>query len=185
MGALFSLLLAAEFPKVVKGVSCLSPTLFYDGWNMPKYRWLLPLAYTTPLKNFFYFKEDPPYGIKNEAVRRYVHNYYSRASLETMEKVAEYGYPYFPVGLLNQLKEVVRCVIVKLGTITAPVQLIQAQEDDMTSVKNSRFIYDRVASKKKELVLLYDSYHVITADQERDKVAENMDSFFAGAADAQ
>jgi len=179
MGALFSLLLAAEFPKEVKGVSCLSPTLFYDGWNMPKYRWLLPLAYSTFLKNFFYFKEEPPYGIKNEAVRRFVHNYYSQARLDQMDKVAEYGYPFFPLGLLNQLNEVIRRVRTKLGEITAPVQLIQAQEDDMTSVKNSRFIYDRVASEKKELILLYDSYHVITADQERDKVAQKMDTFFA------
>lgn len=182
MGALFSLLLAAEFPKEVKGVSCLSPTLFYDGWNMPKYRWLLFLAYTTFLKDFFYFKEEPPYGIKSEAVRRYVHNYYSQARLDRMDKVAEYGYPFFPLGLLNQLNQVVKRVKSKLGEICVPVQLIQAQEDDMTSVKNSQFIYDRVASQKKELILLYDSYHVITADQERQKVAQKMDLFFEGVA---
>jgi carboxylesterase len=48
----------------------------------------------------------------------------------------------------------------------------------MTSVENSRFIYDRVNSKIKEIVLLYNSYHIITADQERDTVAQKMDVFF-------
>ena len=48
----------------------------------------------------------------------------------------------------------------------------------MTSTKNSKFIYDRIKSDIKEIVLLYDSYHIITADQERDKVAAKMDEFF-------
>jgi len=56
--------------------------------------------------------------------------------------------------------------------------MIQASEDDMTSVKNSQYIYDRVASAQKEIVLLHDSYHVITADQERRKVAQKMNEFF-------
>jgi carboxylesterase len=59
-----------------------------------------------------------------------------------------------------------------------PVQLIQAKDDDVASVKNSKFIYDRISSKTKEIVLLYDSYHVITADQERETVAERVTGFF-------
>ena len=54
MGALLALLLADEFKSEIAGVSCLSPTLFYDGWNTPWYSFLLPLAYKTPLKYFFY-----------------------------------------------------------------------------------------------------------------------------------
>jgi len=49
---------------------------------------------------------------------------------------------------------------------------------DMTSVKNSLFIYKRIGSAVKEMVLLQDSYHVITADQERERVAHDMDSLF-------
>ena len=58
-----------------------------------------------------------------------------------------------------------------------PVQLIQAKDDDVASVKNSKFIYDKVRSEIKEMVLLYNSYHVITADQERDTVAEKVADF--------
>jgi carboxylesterase len=55
---------------------------------------------------------------------------------------------------------------------------LQAKDDDVTSPKNSYYIYDHVASKDKKVVLFEDSYHIIIADQERDKVAEETISFF-------
>ncbi len=181
MGALLALLLAEEFGNKVAAVSGLSPTLFYDGWNVPWYTCFLPLAYATPLKHFFYFKEVPPYGIKNENVRRFVHNYYDKASIDDIKGAAQWGYPYFPLTMLCELKRLVKYCIPRFKNITSPVQLIQAQNDDLTSVKNSQFIHDRVGSRQKEIVLLHDSYHVITADQERGKVAEAMDRFFNAA----
>jgi carboxylesterase len=178
MGALLALLLADEFKGEISGISCLSPTLFYDGWNTPWYSFLLPLGYFTPLRHFTYFKEEPPYGFKSEAMRRRIHEYYEGADLHNLDGVSQYGYPYFPLSLLYQLEKLVRYLNRRLHNIDAPVQLIQAQEDDMTSVKNSQFIYDRVASNKKELVLLQNSYHIITADQERNTVAQKMMEFF-------
>lgn len=179
MGALLALLLAQEFPEKILGVSCLSPTLFYDGWNTPWSKCLLPLTYITPLKHFFYFKEEPPYGIKNEAVSGRVHKHYKNAKLNDLNNVANYGYPYFPVVLLYQLHLLVKYTINILPRINTPVQLLQAKDDDMTSVKNSRFIHDKISSKIKEIILFYDSYHVLTADNERDKVAQSMDNFFS------
>lgn len=181
MGALLALMLADEFPNKVKGVCCLAPTLFYDGWNTPWARFVLPLGYFTPLRYFFYFKEEPPYGIKNEIIQNRIHKYYSSATLENMQNVEQYGYPYFPITQLCQLKYLVRHITKRLPHIKAPVQLIQAKDDDMTSVKNSKYIYERIGSAKKEIVLLYDSYHVVTADQERDTVAAKMENFFKNA----
>jgi len=178
LGALLALLLAEEFPSRILGVSCLSPTLFYDGWNVPWTRYLLPLAYGTPLKHFFYFKEEPPYGIKNTAIRQRIHRYYEKARLDDIDQVAQYGYPYFPVSLLCELHFLVNHLRKRLRHITTPVQLIQANDDDMTSVKNSQFVYDHIRSDIKELVLLHDSYHIITADQERHVVARHVGDFF-------
>ncbi len=178
IGALLVLLLAEKFPERISGVSCLSPTLFYDGWNSPWSRHLLPLAYMSPLKNFFYFKEEPPYGIKNETIRKRIHEYYKQASLDDMKEVGRYGYPFYPLTLLYQHDQLVKHLLKKLPLIKTPVQLIQAQDDDMTSVKNSQFIHDRIKSEIKEIVLLYDSYHVITSDQERETVAKEVARFF-------
>jgi carboxylesterase len=178
MGALLALVLAYEFPDDLAGVSCLAPTLFYDGWNMPWQRHLLPLAQATPLKHFFYFKEEPPYGIKNEQVRERVHQYYQNAKLDDLKQVARFGYPYFSVTLLCELNALIKFLIPKLPAIRLPVQLVQAKHDDMTSTRNSQFIHDQISSKTKEIVLLEDSYHVVAADQERETVAERMDEFF-------
>ena len=178
MGALLALLLADEFKDRVKGVSCLAPTLFYDGWNTPWSKFILPLGYLTPLKYFSYFKEEPPYGIKNEAIQQRIHRYYAKASLKDIENVEQYGYPYFPVAQLYQLNLLVRHLTKKLNLMRFPVQLVQAKDDDMTSIKNSKFIYERIGSSMKEIVLLYNSYHVVTADQERDVVAAKMENFF-------
>lgn len=180
MGALLALLLADEFPDQIAGVSCLSPTLFYDGWNIPWYRPVaIPLLCLTPLRRFCYFKEEPPYGIKNEAVRRRVHQYYRQASLHKMNGVADYGYPYIPASLFHQLHLLVKHLRRRLPSIRVPVQLIQAEHDDITSIKNSSLIYSTITSAVKELVLLHNSYHVITADQEREVVAQKMQGFFS------
>jgi carboxylesterase len=179
MGALLALLAADEYRERVAGVSCLAATLFYDGWNTPGAKYFLPLA-CTPLKNFFYFKEEPPYGVRNEAIRNRIHRYYSNATLDRMENVAQYGYPFFPVTQLYQLQLLVRHLSKRLPRITTPVQLIQAKDDDMTSVKNSKYVYDRIRSEVKEMIFLYNSYHVITVDQERETVAEKMEAFFMG-----
>jgi carboxylesterase len=178
MGALLALLLADEFKERIAGVSCLAPTLFYDGWNSPASKIFLPFAYYTPLKYFAYFKEEPPYGIKNKAMQERIHKYYGDAKLDSMDNVAQYGYPYFPVTLLYQLQLLVKRLSKKLPLMDVPAQLIQAKDDDMTSVKNSKYIYDNIKSEMKEIVLLYDSYHVITADQEREIVGEKIDDFF-------
>jgi carboxylesterase len=177
MGALLALVLADEFKARVSGVSCLAPTLFYDGWNTPGAKFFMPLA-CTPLKHFFYFREEPPYGIRNEAIRERIHRYYSTASLERMDNVAQYGYPFYPVTQLYQLQRLVKHLSERLGRMKTPVQTIQAKDDDMTSTKNSKYIYDRVRSEIKEMVFLYNSYHVISVDQERDIVADKMAGFF-------
>src|SRR5258706_679884 len=66
LGAVLSLILAAESPDEVAGVMALSPTLFYDGWNVPWTQRLVPLADYLPLKYFLYLRELPPYGLKDE-----------------------------------------------------------------------------------------------------------------------
>ena len=51
MGALLCLLLAAHKKERLAGMSLLSPTFFYDGWNIPKWRQrlLLPLIIYTQI----------------------------------------------------------------------------------------------------------------------------------------
>ncbi len=177
-GALLAILLAYEFPKKIRAVNCFSPTLFFDGWGTPKLRILLPLVYRTPLKYYFYLKEEYPYGIKNERLRSLIENFYKSSSLFDYSKVHLYGYPVIPVSCMYQNYLLAKYVISILDKVNVPIQLLQAKDDDVTSPKNSYYIYDRVASKDKEIFLFEDSYHIIIADQERNKVAEKTIAFF-------
>ena len=177
MSALFVLLLAEEFgPKLAGGI-CLSATLFFDGWAVPWYQRLLPVVACTPLKYALYFKEGHPYGIKNEAIRGMVHRAYSKAKLHQLDDVAKFGYAFFPVSLFHQLARLSKYVIPRLPRIESPILLIHPKEDDTASLGNSQLIFDRISSKNKKLVILTNSYHVITADQERGKVAEEIQAF--------
>ncbi|MGD0336159.1 MAG: alpha/beta hydrolase [Candidatus Omnitrophota bacterium] len=177
-GALLGLQLAYEFPRKIRALNCFSPTLFFDGWSTPKLKILLPLVYRTPLKYYFYFKEEYPYGIKNEKLRSKIAGYYKVARIFDYSKVHLYGYPIIPVSSMYQNYLLAKHVISILNRVSVPVQLLQAKEDDVTSPRNSYYIYNHVASQDKKIVFFEDSYHIITADQERDKVAEAAISFF-------
>jgi len=177
LGAVMCLMLAAEFPEDVAGVACLSPTLFYDGWNVPWLHKLIPLVDYTPLKYFSYFREDEPFGLRDEALRQKIAAQYAKTSLEDSSSVASLGYAHFPVRLFCEMRHLIaRCKSI-LPQVTCPVLLIQAEHDDMTSPKNSQYIFDHVASSWRELILLKQSYHVVSADLERGTVAAHLQRF--------
>lgn len=177
-GALLGILLAHEFPGRIKAINCYSPTLFFDGWATPKASILLPLIYMTPIKFYLYFKEEHPYGIKNEKLRSRIESFYKQAELFDYSKVHLYGYPVIPVSCMYQNHLLARYLMPRLKKINVPIQLLQARNDDVTSPKNSNYIYEHICSYDKKIIFLEDSYHIITADQERDKVIEQTILFF-------
>lgn len=177
LGAVLSLMVAAEFPKDVAGVMCLAPTLFYDGWNVPWLHRLIPLIDYTPLKYFAFFREESPYGLKDEKLRERVGRVYRNESLHEGVDCGQHGYAHFPIRLFCESRHLIaRCRQI-LRKVVSPLLLVQAVEDDATSPRNSQHIYDNVSSEQKELLSLEDSFHMVTADLERDRVAEAMMSF--------
>jgi len=177
-GALIGILLAHEFPNKVKALNCFSPTLFFDGWANPKLRFLLPLVYKTPLQYYFYLKEGYPYGIKNQRLRSRIESFYKKSDLFDYSKIHLYGYPVIPVSCMRQNHLLAKYVSKILPAVTTPIQLLQAKDDDVTSPKNSYYIYNHISSKDKQVFLFENSYHIIIADQERDKVAAKTLAFF-------
>jgi carboxylesterase len=177
LGAVLSLMLAAEYPADLAGVICLSPTLFYDGWNVPWTHRLIWLADYLPITSFLYLREEHPYGLKNEALRERVAAVYSTALLHDGTSAAEIGYAHFPIRLFCEMRHLITSCIRSLPMVRSPLMILQAEDDDVTSPRNAQFIYDRVASAQKEIVLLKNSYHVITVDLDRAEVAAAMTRF--------
>jgi carboxylesterase len=79
---------------------------------------------------------------------------------------------------MHQNQLLAKYVMKILPAVTTPIQLLQAKDDDVTSPKNSYYIYKHIGSKDKEIIFFEDSYHIIIADQERDKVAAKTLAFF-------
>lgn len=176
IGADLALMLSAEFPEAVAGVICIAPTLFYDGWNVPWAYRLIPLVDWTPLKYFAYHREEPPYGLKDEVLRARVAEEYARKTLKDGAEQHD-GYAHYPVRLMCEMHHLIKECIRALPRVKAPLLVIQAEHDDATSPRNAEFILERTSSSRKELLLLRNSYHVITVDLERTKAAAAMQAF--------
>ena len=177
MGALLGLELAAEHGDRVAGLGLLSPTFFYDGWNMPKFRRsLLPLAFMTPLKHFLYWHEVAPYGIKCERTRAMVHAVLENRDSQASEKVGIFKTPLVTVYESSKL---IAHVTESLSRVQSPILVVHSIEDDMASTKNVDFVTQRIASNDVETWLIDNTYHVLTLDRRKDDVAERVGDFFS------
>ena len=180
MGALLALKLAAERPRQVSGVGVYGATFRYDGWSIP---WLARLSFMLPLLKKFgigrhrSFMEQPPYGIRDERLRAQI----SSAMLGGDSVAA--GLPGNPWYSLAELHELATSVRRELPRVVAPCLVAHASEDDVASIRNAQLVM-REVSAPSELLLLKDSYHMITVDKERRTLIEHSATFFARIAAA-
>ena len=174
------------------GIGVFSPTFFYDGWNVPRTKALLDMAirwFPRPLHYVFFHFDGFPYGIKNPLLQarlraaykpmNRVLNVFRRRSSSRRYSSEAVGYPFFFLKTLADLDRLYAVVTADLPKVVAPTLVLQASEDDFTSVRNSEFVLSRIASAEKKLVLLDDSYHVITVDRQRELVAQELQGFIA------
>ncbi|MBS1189256.1 MAG: alpha/beta hydrolase [Rhodocyclaceae bacterium] len=176
MGALLGLLLAARKKERLAGVTLLSTTFFYDGWNMPKWRrrLLMPLVIYSPLRHFVTWEEPPPYGIKDERVRAMVTSVLESRDAHTADKI---GHFKTPASVILQSERLVRAAKACLRRVHRPTLVVHSVEDDMASIKNAHFVTQRIGSQQVETYFVDDSYHVLTLDKRRDEIADRVAAF--------
>jgi len=166
-GALISIYLAIH-NKNVNAVISLSATVYLDGWSIPWYNFMMPLGLNTILRYFYTFPEREPYGIKNKIVRRKVAKLMSKTTA-AMDN--------FPLSCIYELLKFSKYIQKNIKVLSQPILLIHSIEDDLTSIKSSKFLYDNVSSKIKEYVELKNSYHMVLYDFEKEFVYEKSLSF--------
>ncbi len=179
MGAVLSLALAQRHPTQVAGVCALSTVFRYDGWSIPAYTklaFLLPLFRRLGIGRNSVFMEQPPYGIKDEALRaRIVAQMHAGNS-------AEAGLPGNPWWSIIEMRRLSAHVLARLGEIQAPCLVVHASNDDISAVSNAHDIARGVTRAPVELVLLDNCYHMITIDRERRTVIARTTEFVAAIA---
>jgi carboxylesterase len=172
IGAVLALSVAAEVGEEVSGLSLLSTTLFYDGWSIPWYRFLLPLGYYTPFRYIYAYKEREPFGLKNEQLRRWV----AREMAHKTSSIA--GASKLTLPAVHEAELMIKSVKSRLHQITSPALIIHAEEDDVSTTRSVDFVTDHIGSDRVVKIILHDSYHMITLDNEREHVADETIKFF-------
>ena len=178
MGALLALKLAADRPGRIAGVGVYGATFRYDGWSIPplaRLSFLLPLLKKLGIGRARSFMEQPPYGIRDERLRAQV----STAMLSGDSAAA--GLPGNPWYSLAEMYGLAASVRRQLRQVTAPCLVAHASDDDVASLKNAELVM-REVNAPAELLLLDDSYHMITIDKERRTLIDRSATFFDGIA---
>jgi carboxylesterase len=170
MGAILALRLAAAHPGRVHGLTLFAPTLWYDGWSIPWYRFLLKMFIKTSIAQRYRFAEREPYGIKDERIRAVV------AGAMIAGKNDEAGFAHTPSRSIRELWRLVDTVKRDLSSIKAPALIVQAREDDISALSNAVYLQRRLGGLV-ECVVLDDSYHLVTVDRQRDVVIDRSADF--------
>ena len=166
MGSVLALKYAIDHPRNVNGLLLYGTTFFYDGWAIPaigRLAFLLPFLDMIGIGRDQTFVETFPYGIKNERIRRFItEKMFSGDS-------AAAGLTGNPWPALAEFYRLSYWVQRRLDKVHVPCLVMHAREDDIASLRNAQLI-ETLVSAPVETIVLDDSYHMITVDQQKDEV---------------
>jgi carboxylesterase len=89
----------------------------------------------------------------------------------------EAGTDRTPLRAAHSLSRFWRVVAADLGKVTAPLLVLHSAEDHVVHPRNSALVLGRVASTDKREVVLADSYHVATLDNDAELIFESSAEF--------
>lgn len=172
-GANLALALAIERGEEVHSLCLYATTLFYDGWNITRLKLLRALAYYTPFRYLLYFYERPPYGLKDVRIRKWI-----AAQMEKGGQTAAGASRSSLVGVY-QTERMMHYLRANLHRITTPTLILHAREDCTSSLRSADLVADKIGSSITRKVILENSYHIITMDNDKDVVVKETLDFVA------
>ena len=173
MGSTLALAVASQRTDI-SSIALLSPVLRYDGWSVPWYRFMLDIAYNLGVRNWEY-SEREPFGIKNPDLRRRIRDKFKAHEL------SEVGAPLITARHLHEAKGLMSYVTKNLDSITSRLLIVQSVEDDTCSVWSAEKILAKTKSDLRRTIWLGNSYHIVTIDNEREIVLNEVLRFFTRA----
>ena len=172
-GASLAMCVALARKGRVQSLILLSITLFYDGWATPwTTRWRY-IGYYTPLRWFWRVRETEPYGVKNPQLRRFI-----RQAMQ-QRQTSQAGAAALPLTGVHEVELMARHAKRHAGELALPTLAIHAREDEITSLRSPRYVLAKMPHPANRLVIVENSYHMITLDNDRRQVAREVCEFLA------
>ncbi len=173
-GASLALAAAIRCGARVDALVLMSTTLRFDGWAVPRWRFLLPLVLYTPLGRFWKYRERAPYGVKNERVRAWIER-----ELRT-RRISSAGSSVIGVGHMREHDRLLRHVRANLARVVCPhVLALHARQDEVAGVGNLGILARGLGCAVFRSVVLGNSFHMITIDNDRRQVVRETLEFAA------
>lgn len=158
VGANLALKLAALRSNVAALV-LMSPALFCDGWNAPRF---LPILARTPLRHWCRYHVMAPYGLKNVRAREWYACQMRNPAL---------GIAALPLTLMRETYRLANSVKRSLGQMVTPSIVMHAREDDVASIRNAEYVIANAGTSDISLKVFENSYHLISMDNDKEAVA--------------
>ncbi|HBX67944.1 MAG TPA: carboxylesterase [Chloroflexi bacterium] len=92
-------------------------------------------------------------------------------------------YPYYPTRAIAELVELLKVLRASLPQVSAPVLLIHSLDDKGVAPENMKKIYAALGSPRKEMLMIENSGHAITRDQQRGQVFAAAEQFIRSVAE--
>ncbi|HEY6393922.1 MAG TPA: alpha/beta fold hydrolase [Candidatus Binataceae bacterium] len=157
-GAVLGARLAEDQPEAVAGIAMLAPAFF-----------LTPLA-TIGLKLASWF------GDRARAV--YLANSAGSDIHDAQALLVHPTMPLFPIAAPMNLLELSALVRKKIAKVKQPALIIHSRRDHTCPMKrNVKFLMKHLGSAEKRAIILDESFHVITVDSDKDRVASEAIEF--------
>lgn len=171
IGSLLALSVSVARPELTSATLGLSTTLHFDGWANPWTRHLLHLLRYIPVAREMRIREREPFGLKDERLRAFI------AKQMRASGTSDAGASQLRVQDLLEAQHLARFIRRTMHAVKAPTLLIHAKEDESASPRSSFEVAKAVSSQHVKVVLLSNSYHMISIDQERSRVLSELQRF--------
>lgn len=169
-GAVLSLLLAANHPDKVQGTALFAPTLWLNGWLIPWHARLFRMVFSKRVANMIGFPDLHPHGIKDQRIRDFIQSALFSGDSSTA------GLPNTPGGAVLEHRRLVNATKPRLGDIDQPALIVHPREDDYADLDNAWYL-QRNLKGMVDMVVLEDSYHIVTVDRQRHVVVDRATAF--------
>jgi len=153
-GGLLALLHASKYP--VDGVIAINSALKLNN---------LKVSYVVPSLNVF-----------NEMIS-YLHAKGIKEWIENHSENPNINYNKHPLESIAQMEKVMTKTDKILQRITAPILILQGDNDPVVNPKSAQFIYNRVKSKWKKLVIVSRKNHTIIIGKGEIEIFESINRF--------